>query len=57
MYIFTYNFSTLAVVIVDLTDKSLAPGAKRYQQALLSLKERVQLRSDFLLTDCHSGLC
>ncbi|KAI5624223.1 ribonuclease P protein subunit p40, partial [Silurus asotus] len=42
------------VVTVDLTDKSLVPGAKRYQQVLLSLKERVSLRCDFLLTDSRS---
>ncbi|KAM9439155.1 ribonuclease P protein subunit p40 [Clarias gariepinus] len=42
------------VVTVDLADKSLAPGAKRYKQVLLCLKERVPLKSDFLLTDSHS---
>ncbi|KAF5906060.1 ribonuclease P protein subunit p40 [Clarias magur] len=42
------------VVTVDLADKSLVPGAKRYKQVLLCLKERVPLRSDFLLTDSHS---
>ncbi|XP_027019313.2 ribonuclease P protein subunit p40 [Tachysurus fulvidraco] len=42
------------VVTVDLTDISLVPGTKRYQQVLMSLKERVPLRSDFLLTDCRS---
>ncbi|KAL6467795.1 hypothetical protein MHYP_G00234720 [Metynnis hypsauchen] len=43
------------VVSVDLTNKSLVPGTKRYQQVLLCLKERVMLRSDFLLTTCHPG--
>ncbi|KAG7319565.1 hypothetical protein KOW79_016708 [Hemibagrus wyckioides] len=42
------------VVTVDLTDKSLVPGTKRYQQVLRSLKERVPLRCDTLLTDCRS---
>ncbi|KAK1790254.1 hypothetical protein P4O66_013989 [Electrophorus voltai] len=43
------------VVTVDLTDKSLVPGTKRFQQVLLSLKERVPLKSDFLLTRCPPG--
>ncbi|XP_076836992.1 ribonuclease P protein subunit p40 [Brachyhypopomus gauderio] len=38
------------VVTVDLTDKSMVPGTKRYQRVLLSLKERVPLKSDFLWT-------
>ncbi|XP_010893663.1 ribonuclease P protein subunit p40 isoform X2 [Esox lucius] len=37
------------VVTVDLTDKSMAPGGKRYQRVLSSLKDRLPLKSDFLL--------
>ncbi|XP_062844022.1 ribonuclease P protein subunit p40 [Trichomycterus rosablanca] len=43
------------VVTLDLTQKSLAPGTKRYQQTLSSLKERVPLRCDFLVSTSRSG--
>ncbi|TUE70086.1 Ribonuclease P protein subunit p40 [Bagarius yarrelli] len=52
--LYNHRIAMRYVVSVDLTDKALIPGAKRYQQVLQSLKERVPLRSDFLLTDCYS---
>ncbi|KAL2097400.1 hypothetical protein ACEWY4_006607 [Coilia grayii] len=38
------------VVNVDLTDKSMTPGAKTYQRLITSLKEWVPLKSDFLIS-------
>lgn len=43
------------VVTLDLTDKSLTPGTKRYQRVLSSLKDRLPLRYDFLLTKYNTG--
>ncbi|TRY53848.1 hypothetical protein DNTS_002800 [Danionella cerebrum] len=42
------------VVTLDLTDKSLTPGTKQYQRVLSSLKDRLVLRYDFLLTKSTS---
>uniref|UniRef100_A0A9R1SFU5 Ribonuclease P/MRP 40 subunit n=2 Tax=Cyprinus carpio TaxID=7962 RepID=A0A9R1SFU5_CYPCA len=44
-----------SVVTLDLTDKSLTPGTKRYQRVLSSLKDRLPLRYDFLLTKYNTG--
>ncbi|KAL0966862.1 hypothetical protein UPYG_G00301110 [Umbra pygmaea] len=44
------------VVTIDLTEKSMAPGGKRYQRVLSSLKERVPLKSHFLLARHNSGV-
>lgn len=44
------------VVTLDLTDKSLTPGTKRYQRVLSSLKDRLPLRYDFLFTKYNPGL-
>lgn len=43
------------VVTIDLTDKSMDPEGKRYQRVLSCLKERVPLKSDFLLGRHNSG--
>ncbi|KAK7159093.1 hypothetical protein R3I94_005434 [Phoxinus phoxinus] len=43
------------VVSLDLTDKSLTPGTKRYQRVLSSIKHRLPLRYDFLLTKYNTG--
>lgn len=43
------------VVSLDLTDKSLAPGTKRYQRVLSSLKDRLPLKYDFLFTKYNTG--
>ncbi|TRY53849.1 hypothetical protein DNTS_002800 [Danionella cerebrum] len=43
-----------SVVTLDLTDKSLTPGTKQYQRVLSSLKDRLVLRYDFLLTKSTS---
>ncbi|CAB1317926.1 unnamed protein product [Coregonus sp. 'balchen'] len=43
------------VVTIDLTDKSMATEGKRYQRVLSSLRERVPLKSDFLLARHSSG--
>ncbi|KAJ8011136.1 hypothetical protein DPEC_G00055050 [Dallia pectoralis] len=43
------------VVTIDLTDKSMAPGGKRYQRVFSSLKDRVPLTCDFLLARHNSG--
>ncbi|XP_006634444.2 ribonuclease P protein subunit p40 [Lepisosteus oculatus] len=37
------------VITVDLADKSLAPGTNKYKRVMWALKEKVQLRSDFLM--------
>ncbi|XP_056148774.1 ribonuclease P protein subunit p40 [Lampris incognitus] len=42
------------VVTVDLKDASWAPGGKQYQRLLTSLKERLRLQSDFLLSQHHT---
>ncbi|XP_066580407.1 ribonuclease P protein subunit p40 [Amia ocellicauda] len=44
-----YNHKMRYVICIDLTDKSLAPGSKKYKRVLWALKEKVQLRSDFLM--------
>ncbi|XP_018597238.1 ribonuclease P protein subunit p40 isoform X1 [Scleropages formosus] len=41
------------VVVIDLTDKSMAPGSKRYDRVLWALREKVPLKTDFLMA-CHS---
>ncbi|XP_028831526.1 ribonuclease P protein subunit p40 isoform X1 [Denticeps clupeoides] len=38
------------VVTVDVTEKSMAPGSKRYQRVLASLTERVPMKCDFLFS-------
>ncbi|XP_051557039.1 ribonuclease P protein subunit p40 [Myxocyprinus asiaticus] len=43
------------VVTLDLTDKTLVPGTKRYQRVLSSLKDRLPLKYDFLLTKHNTG--
>ncbi|KAJ8418719.1 hypothetical protein AAFF_G00002180 [Aldrovandia affinis] len=43
------------VVTIDMTDKSLAPGGKRYKRVMWALKEKVQLTSDFLLARYSIG--
>ncbi|KAI4893117.1 hypothetical protein NFI96_020625 [Prochilodus magdalenae] len=53
--LYNHRKVTRYVVSVDLTNKSLVPGTKRYQQVLQSLKIRLPLRSDFVLTTCHPG--
>ncbi|CAI5677180.1 unnamed protein product [Oreochromis niloticus] len=42
------------VVSVDLTDSSMAPGRRSYLRLLTSLKSRLQLQTDFLLSH-HPG--
>ncbi|XP_063075150.1 ribonuclease P protein subunit p40 [Engraulis encrasicolus] len=37
------------VVNVDLTDKSMSPGSKKFQRLVTSLKERVPIKCDFLI--------
>ncbi|KAG9347714.1 hypothetical protein JZ751_003727 [Albula glossodonta] len=43
------------VVTLDMTDKSLAPGGKRYKRVMWALKDKVQLTSDFLLARHSTG--
>lgn len=43
------------IVTLDLRDKTLAPGTKRYQRVLSSLKDRLPLRYDFLFTQHNTG--
>ncbi|XP_038819359.1 ribonuclease P protein subunit p40 isoform X2 [Salvelinus namaycush] len=43
------------IVTIDLTNKSMDPEGKRYQRVLSGLKERVPLKSDFLLGRHNSG--
>lgn len=43
-----------AVVSVDLTDSSMAPGGRGYDRLLTGLKSRLQMKSDFLLSH-HPG--
>lgn len=43
-----------AVVSVDLTDSSMAPGGQGYQRLLTGLKSRLQMKNDFLLSH-HPG--
>ncbi|XP_057190277.1 ribonuclease P protein subunit p40 [Triplophysa rosa] len=43
------------VVTLNLRDKTLAPGTKRYQRVLSGLKDRLPLRYDFLFTEHNTG--
>ncbi|XP_064186971.1 ribonuclease P protein subunit p40 isoform X2 [Anguilla rostrata] len=43
------------VVTIDLTDKSMAAGGKRYKRVMWALQEKVQLTSDFLLARYSTG--
>ncbi|KAJ8277022.1 hypothetical protein GJAV_G00070590 [Gymnothorax javanicus] len=43
------------VVTLDMTDKSLAPGGKRYKRVMWALQEKIPLASDFLLGRYNKG--
>lgn len=47
--------SLFVVVTVDLADKSMVPGSKRYNRVLWALKEKVPLKMDFLLARHSAG--
>lgn len=51
---FNHRSRSRYVVSVDLTDKSMAPGAWGHQRLLTGLKSRLQLETDFLLSH-HPG--
>ncbi|CAI5677178.1 ribonuclease P protein subunit p40 isoform X1 [Oreochromis niloticus] len=51
---FKHRTATRFVVSVDLTDSSMAPGRRSYLRLLTSLKSRLQLQTDFLLSH-HPG--
>lgn len=51
---FNHRTRSRYVVLVDLTDKSMAPGAWGHQRLLTGLKSRLKLQTDFLLSH-HPG--
>ncbi|XP_023696962.1 ribonuclease P protein subunit p40 [Paramormyrops kingsleyae] len=56
---YTHKQPMRYVVTVDLTDKSMLPGSKRYNRVLWALKEKVPVKMDFLLarhsTEANEG--